>query len=249
MSVEIQTLEMLLNPQRYAMVRRAIGKVLFWRYRLFQQRRHDNRVVLECVGDSPLLILPGVLNPRLMRSGAFFASQLHAGILARGGEVLDMGTGSGVCAIAAARLGFRVVAVDINPVAVRCAQLNALVNSLEDTIEVVQGDLFAPVQGRRFDVVLFNPPFIRGMPRDDADRAWRSTDVAERFAAGLTTHLKPTGFALVVLSTYGDAGTFLREFRRSELDVKVVAVRTYLNELVSLVRLRPLRQAEGVPSV
>jgi release factor glutamine methyltransferase len=189
-----------------------------------------------------------VLNPRLTRSGAFFASQLHAGVLGVHSEVLDMGTGSGVCAIGAARHASRVVAVDINPVAVRCAQLNALINSLEETIEVVQGDLFAAVQGRQFDVILFNPPFIHGRPLDDADRAWRSMDVAERFAAGLTAHLKAAGFALVVLSTYGDAGEFVRQFRRCKLDMKVVAARAYVNERLFLVRLRPLRQAGAVPS-
>ncbi len=59
----------------------------------------------------------------------------------------------------------RVVAVDINPAAVRCAQINALLNQLEQRIEVRRGDLFAPVAGERFDLVLFNPPFLRGAPR------------------------------------------------------------------------------------
>jgi release factor glutamine methyltransferase len=245
MSAEMQTPEVLLKFPPYGVSGLAIGKVIHWRYRLFQQRRHDRRVVLERIGGFPLLVLPGVLNPRLMRSGAFFASQLNAELLALDTEVLDMGTGSGVCAVAAARHASRVVAVDINPVAVRCAQLNALINSLEDTIEVVQGDLFVPVQGRQFDVVLFNPPFIHGTPRNDADRAWRSTNVAERFAAGLTEHLKPAGFALVVLSTYGDAGEFLRQFRRYKFTVKVVAARTFVNERLALVRLQPLRQAGG----
>ena len=103
----------------------------------------------------------------------------------RDAEVLDMGTGSGVCAVIAARHARRVVAVDINAAAVRCARINALLNHVEQKIEVRHGDLFAPCAGERFDLILFNPPFLRGPPRDDRDRAWRSTDVAERFAAGL----------------------------------------------------------------
>jgi HemK-related putative methylase len=243
-SAEFQTPEALLEFPHNGPARRAIGKVLHWRYRLFQQRRHDHNVVLECIGDFPVLILPGVLNPRLTRSGAFFAIQLSAGLLGRGREVLDMGTGSGVCAIAAARHARRVVAVDINPVAVRCARLNALINSLEGTIEVVQGDLFAPVKGQRFDVILFNPPFIHGTPRNDADRAWRSTDVAERFAAGLSEHLTPAGCALLVLSSYGDAEEFLRQLRRWPLDIAVVAARAFVNERLFILRLRPARTSE-----
>jgi len=227
-----------LDFPRFGAARTAIGKVLYWRYRLFQQRRHD-AAVLEHIGDLPLLVMPGVLNPRLMRSGEFFASQLNAGLVLRGTDVLDMGTGSGVCAIAAARHARRVVAVDINPAAVRCARVNALLNQLDERIEVTQGDLFAPVQGRRFDIVLFNPPFIHGVPRNDADRAWRSTDVAERFADGLQEHLTPDGFALVVLSTYGDAAGFVRHFRRCGFDMKRLAIRSFVNEQLALVRLQP----------
>ncbi len=237
MSSGMQTAEALLNPSHYGPVRVAIGKAIYWHYRLFRRSRHDT-VALERIGDSPLLVLPGVLNPKTTRTGAFFASQLQADLVDPSAEVLDMGTGSGVCAIAAARYARRVVAVDINPAAVRCAQINALINALEGKIEVAHGDLFAPVKGRCFDIVLFNPPFIRGAPANDSDRAWRSTDVAERFAAGLREHLTPSGFALVLLSTYGDASEFVRQFRRWHFDISIVAERAFVNEKLTLLKLR-----------
>jgi len=144
MSSGMQTAEAFLKPPHYGRTRIAIGKALYWHYRLFRRKRHDT-VVLERIGDFPLVVLPGVLNPKAMRTGAFFASQLQAELVEPGAEVLDMGTGSGVCAIAAARYARRVVAVDINPVAVRCAGINAVLNHLEDRIDVRQGDLFAGV--------------------------------------------------------------------------------------------------------
>jgi HemK-related putative methylase len=237
MSSGMQTAEALLNPTHYGPARVAIGKAFYWHYRLFRRKRHDN-VVLERIGDFPLLVLPGVLNPKIMRTGAFFASRLQTDLIEPGADVLDMGTGSGVCAIAAARHARRVVAVDINPAAVRCTQINALMNGHENKIEVAQGDLFAPVKGRCFDIVLFNPPFIRGAPGNDADRAWRSMDVAERFAAGLTEHLAPSGFALVLLSTYGDASEFVRQFHRWNFDISIVAQRAFVNEKLTLLKLR-----------
>jgi release factor glutamine methyltransferase len=237
MSSGMQTAEALLNPPRYGPVRVAIGKALYWHYQLFRKKRHDT-VVLERIGDFPLLVLPGVLNPKAMRTGAFFASQLQADLVEPSAVVLDMGTGSGVCAIAAARYARRVVAVDINPAAVRCTQINAQINALESRIEVAHGDLFAPVKGRCFDIVLFNPPFIHGVPGNDADRAWRSMDVAERFAAGLSEHLTPSGFALVLLSTYGDGSEFVRQFRRRHFDISVVAERAFVNEKLTLLKLR-----------
>ena len=62
-----------------------------------------------------------------------------------------MGTGSGVGAVFAAQWARRVVAVDINPAAVRCARINALLNHVEDRVDVVEGDLFEPIGGQRFD--------------------------------------------------------------------------------------------------
>jgi release factor glutamine methyltransferase len=153
--------------------------------------------------------------------------------------VLDMGTGSGVCAVFAARYAQRVVAVDINPAAVRCTVINALLNDLEHKIDVRHGDLFAPLHGERFDLVLFNPPFVREAPRDHRDRAWRSSDVAERFAAGLAAHLKPGGAALVLLSTFGDGGAFLREFRNHGFEIAVHAERRFVNERLTVFRLVP----------
>jgi methylase of polypeptide subunit release factors len=97
--------------------------------------------------------------------------------------------------------------------------------------------LFEPVATERFDLVLFNPPFLRGVPRDDRDRAWRSSDVAERFAADLGKHLKPGGSALVLLSSFGDGHFFLNEFRRHRFAITVLAERRFVNE--RLARSRP----------
>ena len=93
----------------------------------------------------PIIVIPGVANPKLLRTGAFFASRLDARLIGAGTSVLDMGTGSGVCALFAARHARRVVAVDISSAAVRCTRLNAALNHLEDRIDVRHGDLFAPV--------------------------------------------------------------------------------------------------------
>ncbi len=66
--------------------------------------------------------------------------------LSPGQLVYDVGTGSGVLAIAAALLGAgRVVAVDIDPVAVRVARDNVAINGLGDRVEVVAGSLLGPV--------------------------------------------------------------------------------------------------------
>ena len=72
---------------------------------------------------------------------------------------LDLGTGSGILSLGASRWSDAVVATDLNQRAVDCARFNARLNGV-DTIEAVAGDCFAPVAGRRFDLILSNPPFF-----------------------------------------------------------------------------------------
>ena len=207
-------------------------------YRLIGKDRYDD-FRLERVNGVHFIVTPSVFNPKVLRTGEFLASLLDAKLVDGNCEVLDMGTGSGVCAVFAAKYARRVVAVDINPAAVRCAQINAHLNHLEHKIDVRHGDLFAAVSEEHFDLILFNPPFLRGAPRDDRDRAWRSSDVAERFAAGLCTRLKPGGSALVLLSTFGDGRLFLEEYSKHGLEIAVLAERRFVNERLTVFRLVP----------
>jgi len=74
----------------------------------------------------------------------------------RGGSLLDVGTGSGILAIAAARLGAKdILAVDIDPDAVRVARENVSHNGLDGAIQVRQGDLIKGLS-RRFDFAVAN---------------------------------------------------------------------------------------------
>lgn len=222
-------------PLRFPLVARALVKLLYWSGWLRGRHRYDDFIV-EHVHGVPILVTPTVFNPKRLRTGEFFAAQL-ASAISPGSEVLDMGTGSGVCAVFAARHASRVVAVDINAAAVRCAAVNALLNDAERQIEARHGDLFEPVAAERFDFILFNPPFVTGEPRNDRDRAWRSTDVAQRFAQGLGRHLKPGGAALLLLSTYGDAGSFLGALLESGHRITRLAQRRYVGEHLTLYRV------------
>jgi release factor glutamine methyltransferase len=221
---------------RAKLIRRLWRWWLRARFVLLERHRHD-RLALEQVAGLPMLVLPQVLNPKLFRTGEFLAESLDARLIPPGAAVLDMGAGSGIGAIAAARWAGRVVAVDINPAAVRCARINALLNQVEQQVEVCQGDLFAALAGQRFDVVLFNPPYLRGTPQNGIEQALWAVDVVERFAADLPGHLAPGGCALVLLSSVGDTANFLKTFRSHGFAVAVVAERNLVNEVLTIYRL------------
>lgn len=216
--------------------RRVWRNVLRVKLALVDRRKYE-RTVIEEVDGLQLVVLPDVFNPKLLRSGAFLVSQLSRRDLLRpAARVLDLGCGSGACGLAAARRGSGVVAVDINPSAVRCTRINALLNQLE--VDVRHGDLFTPVANERFDVVLFNPPYYRGTPRDGLDHAWRSADVPERFAAELASHLSPEGHALVVLSSDANPDVFLTQLAQHGLRHSVVARRDFINEVMTVHQVR-----------
>jgi HemK-related putative methylase len=227
--------ELCLPEQRSRQVAAALARIwLNVRYRLFSRRY--GRLVLEVVDGVPLIVLPQVFNPVLLRSGALMARALSRLPIrdAASLSVLDLGTGSGIGAVFAARRGATVVAVDINPEAVRCARINALLNRADERIEVRLGDLFEPVRGEMFDLVLFNPPFYRGVPRDKLDHAWRGQDVFERFAAELGRVLAPDGSALLTLSTDGDCAELLAELGAAGFRREIVEQIDLINEVVTI---------------
>jgi release factor glutamine methyltransferase len=207
------------------------------RFLLFQRRRH-RRLVLEHFAGHPLVVLPEVFNPTLFLTTGFFASLLSPELVPSTADVLDVGTGSGALAIVAAQLARSVAAVDVNPHAVRCARLNVLLNRCEDRVAVEEGDLFGPFNGRRFDVVLCNPPFYRGSPRDHWDASWRAPDFFERFTGSLAAHLAPAGHALVLLSSLAEADAFFTGCAAGGLETAVVGRCTMTSETFSVYRVK-----------
>ena len=109
-------------------------------------------------------------NKRVLRS--IFSLNLDL----RGKRVADVGTGSGILALAAAQAGASsVLALDINPNAARAAVENAHVNGFGRSIRAIGSNLLSAVTpGPLFDVILSSPPSFAGEPRDLADRAWHA---------------------------------------------------------------------------
>lgn len=117
----------------------------------------------------PLLVLPGVLDPVATRVGAWLARIVPP--LARPGERwLDMGCGTGVVGLALVRAGVEVLAVDVDPQAVRNARVNGELR--RTPLPAVESDLFAAVPGS-WDAVVYNVPFWPGEPgRGRFDRSF-----------------------------------------------------------------------------
>lgn len=122
------------------------------------------------------------------------------------GEVLDMGTGSGIQAVEAALkpMVSRVVAVDVNPAALEAAKRRMESGGVVGKIEFIQSDLFENVEGV-FDWIVFNPPYLPS--EGDADEAsWAGgetgAETVRRFLHDARSHLKKRGSILMVYSDH-----------------------------------------------
>jgi len=102
-------------------------------------------------------------------------------LLPEQGPILDLGCGYGFLGIALAKahpdLSF--VLTDINELAVKLAKTNCRLNAVEKNTTVLQGSLYAPVEGQMFTAIVTNPPLMAGK------------SVLQSFIAGAKNHLLP----------------------------------------------------------
>ena len=130
------------------------------------------------------------------------------------GRAMDLGCGSGMQVLHAARHAGRVVATDTNPRALRLTALTAALSGIPgDQVDLREGSLFAPVTDERFDLVVSNPPFVispshrftyrdAGLPGDELSRL---------VVRGAAAHLAPGGRAAVLGNWLHVAGEDWRE--------------------------------------
>lgn len=165
-----------------------------------------------------LTVPPSVFHPRFYLTSHFFAEYLLTLDL-RNKELLEVGCGSGLLSLVAARVGARVTALDINPRAAETTLLNAESNGLQGRVRVLKSDLFGELSATdTFDRILWSPPFFPREPSDDASYAWnagREYSSIGRFARSVGAHLRPQGEVLLLLSSEINVPALLSIFESS----------------------------------
>ncbi|MEU3405167.1 HemK2/MTQ2 family protein methyltransferase [Streptomyces sp. NPDC006670] len=151
-----------------------------------------------------LIALPGVYRPQA--DTLLLADALAREPLGPGARVVEIGTGTGALALRAAARGAHVTAVDVAWPAVLAARLNGWRQRLR--LRVLHGDFAERTRGRRYDLVLANPPYVPGpdsrLPTSGARRAWEAgregRAVIDRICTAAPTLLRPGGVLLMVHS-------------------------------------------------
>ena len=190
-----------------------------------------------------LLRIPGVYGPN--RDSQLLAEAIPASVRP-GDRVLDPFTGSGVLALTAARAGAEDVwAIDVGRRAVIATAINARLNGLR--VNVRRGNLFEPIAGSRFDLIVANPPYVPSREGDGAAsgpaRAWEAGLDGRRFIdmliAGSVAHLRPGGRILIVHSSLCDVERTVERLGAEGMDAEIVS-----SERAPLGRITAPRAAE-----
>ena len=144
-------------------------------------------------------------------------------LVRKGDKVLDVGTGSGIIALAAAEKAAHVIGVDVNPEAVACARKNAKRNGIRNA-EFRVSNLFENVSGK-FDAIAFNPPYLPGRSvKDEAvDGGAMGRALIEAFIKEDGGHLKPDGRIFLLASSLNEPAFIIKKFAEEGFRAQSVA--------------------------
>lgn len=210
----------------------------FWSYHLFLNHK---RTQVTRVAGFRLTVPPTVFHPKVFLTSKYFAGFIDKLDLA-GKRVAEVGTGSGILSLAAARAGaVSVVSLDINPNAAYAATLNGRDNNLPQ-VRGVASNLMSGIAARPiFDVIITSPPSFPGEPRDLADRAWHAgphyRDIAALFDQA-RERLAPGGVVYLLLSSDSDLTLFGELIQRAHFTARLVSKTSIFIEDFILYELR-----------
>lgn len=194
------------------------------------------KIVRQKLAGFTLTVRPTVLNPADFSSSRIFISYIKTLDL-NGKYILDMGSGSGVVSIVAASGGAECIAADINPVAVRCITENALQNNFAQQVTAVESDLFESLlnipslsgkarrDSQKFDIIFFNPPYYRGNPNNNFERAFKggpNLEVIDRFLTDAKNFLAPCGRLCLLVSSDMDLNDLYNRIKTAGYDYKIL---------------------------
>ena len=154
-----------------------------------------------------------------------------------GKKLLEIGCGSGFLAVVAFKEGADVTAVDVDRVAVATTMDNAV--KCDASIVVKLSDLFENVH-EKFDVIVFNPPYLPEDMPQYADKRWSGGATGratiDRFIDNANQHLNENGAILVLVSSLTDIDKVIEKFYKVRYKAEVVAKKKVPWEELAVIR-------------
>jgi ribosomal protein L3 glutamine methyltransferase len=183
---------------------------------LIEARVKQRKPAAYLLGRAYMHGVPFDVDERVIVPRSYIGELLHGDFFADGAmapppeaieRVLDLCTGSACLAILAARVfpAARVDAVELSDDALAVARKNVAASGFANRIELFSGDLYGPLSGRRYDLILANPPYVDAQAMADLPAEYRhepamalaggedGLDVVRRILAEAGAHLSPDG--------------------------------------------------------
>lgn len=166
-----------------------------------EQEQYQYKTV---VAGKEFIVVPGVFSPKYFLDTEIFALHLP---MHTGARVLEIGAGTGAIAITAAFRGAnKVVATDINPLAVQNTMKNIQLHDLNTTVEARSGDMYEPIgEGEKFDVIFWNTPFgfVENKTLSMLERAVFNPrySAVRKYVKGAKNHLTKSGKLFIGFSS------------------------------------------------
>lgn len=145
-------------------------------------------------------VMPGVFHPGLFSSTKLILSYLEKKFL-QNQTFLEVGCGSGLISIMAAKQHADVTALDISKAAVANTRMNAARNHAK--VRTIHSDLFTYLDQHSYDWIIINPPYYAHDPANDSERAWYCGKNHEYFRGlfkGLPPFMNRTSQVIMVLT-------------------------------------------------
>ncbi|MBE6496882.1 MAG: methyltransferase domain-containing protein [Methanobrevibacter sp.] len=159
-----------------------------------------------------------------------------------GQSVLEIGTGSGIVAMYASKLTDKITVTDINFDACELARKNFEANGIEN-IEILFGNLFEPVKNRKFDVILFNTPYLP-TEEDEVidsnlnyafDGGLNGRKVIDLFLNEVSNYLNDGGIVQVIQSSFSDNDMTLEMLDKLGFIAEIKAKEHFFFEDITLI--------------
>ena len=145
-----------------------------------------------------------IVPPEVFHPGFFFSTKVLLRYINQFSlqqkTFLELGAGSGLIAISAAKKNAIVTATDINPIAIEYLKKNSEVNNVNITI--IHSDLFKNFRSQQFDFIAINPPYYKKQPLNHKEYAWHCGENGEYFHdlfSTLAVYIHAASIVLMIL--------------------------------------------------